>query len=291
MGRHDPRPRGATRELTRARVGQKVGSGLVFLGGCRMRVLLVDDEPLALDRLRTFFSDIDGVEVVGQARDGNEALDQMRALTPDLVIMDIQMPNRNGLAAAADIDLDPRPELVFVTAHEHYAADAFDVDAADYLLKPVRFDRLRQAVDRARRRRALRSSAERAEQLEAEVEALRAGSGPIVADDGFWVPERHGQRRVPIETIDWIEAARDYVLLHTSIRSHLLRITMAALEERLAGTALLRVHRSAFVRPDRVAEVKRANRSLSLVLADGAEVQVGPSYTATVRAALGFDQD
>ncbi len=257
-----------------------------------MRVLLVDDEPLALDRLRTFFGDIEGVEVVGQARDGNEALDQIRALTPDLVIMDIQMPNRNGLAAAADIDLDPRPELVFVTAHEHYAPDAFDVDAADYLLKPVRFDRLRQAVDRARRRRALRTSAERADQLEAEVEALRAGSGgPAIGDDGFWVPERHGQRRVPIETIDWIEAARDYVLLHTSMRSHLLRITMSALEERLAGSPLLRVHRSAFVRPDRVAEVKRANRSLSLVLADGAEVQVGPNYAGTVRAALALDQD
>ena len=174
------------------------------------------------------------------------------------------MPGRNGLRAAADIDVEPRPELVFVTAHEHYAPDAFEVDAADYLLKPVRFDRLRQAVDRARRA-ARRCALGRAapQQLEAEVEALRAsGAAPTADDDGFWVPERHGQRRVPIETIDWIEAARDYVLLHTELRSHLLRITMAALEERLAGSPLLRVHRSAFVRPDRVVEVKRANRSL-----------------------------
>ena len=257
-----------------------------------MRVLLVDDEQLALDRLRTYFGEIDGVEVVGHAHDGNEALDQIRALTPDLVIMDVQMPERNGLSAAAHIDLEPRPELVFVTAHEHYAPDAFDVDAADYLLKPVRFDRLRQAVDRARRRRALRDSADRAEQLAAEVEALRSnGAASALADDGFWVPERHGQRRVPIETIDWIEAARDYVLLHTEMRSHLLRITMSALEERLAGSALIRVHRSAFVRPDRVQEVKRASRSLSLVLRDGAEVQVGPSYVGTVRTALGLSQD
>jgi len=255
-----------------------------------MRVLLVDDEKLAIDRLSTFFSDIEGVEVVGEARDGNEAVEKIRALTPDLVIMDIQMPGRTGLKAARDIDVEPRPELVFVTAHEHYAPDAFEVEAADYLLKPVRFDRLRQAVDRARRRRAQRASMSRAEQLEAEVAALReSAAGPAPGDDGFWVPERHGQRRVAIETIDWIEAARDYVLLHTPLKSHLLRITMAALEERLAGTPLLRVHRSAFVRPDKVAEVRREGRSLTLVLADGAEVQIGPSYVNAARQVIGFD--
>jgi two-component system, LytTR family, response regulator len=255
-----------------------------------MRVLLVDDERLAIDRLRTFFGDIEGAEVVGQASDGNEALERIRELTPDLVIFDVQMPGKNGLRAAADIEIEPRPEIVFVTAHEHYAPDAFDVDAADYLLKPVRFDRLRQAVDRARRRRAQRVSAARADALESEVAALKAGSGgTALADDGFWIPERNGQRRVPIASIDWIEAARDYVLLHTDLRSHLLRITMAGLEERLAGGPLIRVHRSAFVRPDKVTEVKREGRSWALVLADGAEVQVGPSYQDTVRAALGME--
>jgi len=254
-----------------------------------MRVLLVDDEALALDRLRTFFADIEGVELVGQASDGNEALERIKELTPELVIMDVQMPGKNGLAAAADIDLEPRPEVIFVTAHEHYAPDAFEVDAADYLLKPVRFDRLRQAVDRARRRRAQRDSMGRAEQLEAEMAELRSGGAAGPADDGFWVPERHGQRRVPIASIEWIEAARDYVLLHTELRSHMLRITMAALEERLAGSPLLRVHRSAFVRPDRVTEVVRSGRSLSLLLADGAEVQVGPSYVQAVKSALGLE--
>ena len=254
-----------------------------------MRVLLVDDEALALDRLRTFFGDIEGVEVVGQARDGDEALKEIQRLTPDLVILDIQMPGRNGLRAAADIAVEPRPEIVFVTAHEHYAPDAFDVDAADYLLKPVRFDRLRQAVERARRRRRLREQAERAGKLEEEVSALRSGaSTPAREDDGFWVPERDGQRRVPIEAIDWIEAARDYVLLHTNVRSHLLRTTMSALEEKLAGSPLIRVHRSAFVRPDKVVEVKRANRSLTLVLSDGANVQVGPSYVDGLRDSLGI---
>lgn len=255
-----------------------------------MRVLLVDDEALALDRLAIFFADIEDADVVGRARDGDEALEQIKALTPDLVILDVQMPGKNGLRAAADIDVEPRPEIVFVTAHEHYAPDAFDVDAADYLLKPVRFDRLRQAVDRARRRKSLRAVEARAGALEEEVAALKAGAAPRPHDDdGFWVPERHGQRRVPIGAIDWIEAARDYVLLHTSMRSHLLRITMAALEERLAGSPLLRVHRSAFVRPDKVVEVKRIGRALCLVLGGGAEVQVGPSYVGPVKAALGLD--
>ena len=255
-----------------------------------MRVLLVDDESLALDRLDTFFADIENVDVVGRASDGDEALDKIKELTPDLVILDVQMPGKNGLRAAADIDIEPRPEIVFVTAHEHYAPDAFDVDAADYLLKPVRFDRLRQAVDRARRRKALRAAEERAGQLEEQVEQLKSGQAPRAHDDdGFWVPERHGQRRVPIDTIDWIEAARDYVLLHTSMRSHLLRITMAALEERLANSPLLRVHRSAFVRPDKVSEVQRSGRSLCLVLAGGASVQVGPSYVAAVKSALNLE--
>jgi len=255
-----------------------------------MRVLLVDDEQLALDRLRVFFGDIEDVEVVGEARDGDSAIRLIEDLRPDLVILDIQMPGRNGLRTASDIAVEPRPELVFVTAHEHYAPDAFDLEAADYILKPVRFDRLRVATERARRRRQLHDVAARADRLEAEMQGLRDGQATTAKPDPeIWVPERHGQRRVPIESIDWIEAARDYVLLHTALRSHLLRITMAALEERLAGSQLVRVHRSAFVRPDRVEEVQRDGRSLALVLAGGAEVQVGPSYVATTKAALGLE--
>lgn len=255
-----------------------------------MRVLVVDDEALALDRLRTLFADIEEVQVVGQATDGDMALEQIEKLQPDLVILDIQMPGRNGLRTAAALEPDRRPEIIFVTAHEHYAPDAFEVDAADYLLKPVRFDRLRQAVTRAKRRRELRVQAEQSGKLLEEVENLRAkGGGAARTDDaGFWVPERHGHRWVPIEVIGWIEAARDYVLLHTETRSHMLRATMSALEEKLDGTGLMRVHRSAFVRPEKVAEVRRANRSLTLVLDDGAHVQVGPSYIDSLTEKLGL---
>jgi len=251
-----------------------------------MRVLLVDDEQLALDRLCALFADIDEVEIVGQARDGGAALEAIERLSPDLVILDIQMPGRSGLRTASEIPEERRPEIVFITAHEQYAADAFDVDAADYLLKPVRFDRLRQAVNRAKRRREIRAQAEKAGQLASEVEALRQNFSS--SDAGFWVPERHGQRRVPLDAISWIEAARDYVLLHTDTRSHMLRTTMTALEEKLAGSVLVRVHRSAFVRPDKVAEIRRANRSVTLVLTDGANVQVGPSYIDALSQLLGL---
>ncbi|WP_380874252.1 DNA-binding response regulator [Sphingomonas sp. DBB INV C78] len=254
-----------------------------------MRVLLVDDEALALDRLNALFANVDGAEVVGQAMTGEEALEAITRLQPDLVILDIQMPGRNGLRTAADIMVEPRPEIVFVTAHEHYAPDAFDVDAADYVLKPIRFDRLRQAVERARRRRAMREQAERVDSLEEQVLSLRTNAAEARDDAAFWVPERHGQRRVPLDTINWIEAARDYVLLHTEMRSHMLRTTMGALEEKLVGSGLIRVHRSAFVRPERVTEVRRANRSIALILADGAEVQVGPSYSDVVDSALGLN--
>ena len=256
-----------------------------------MRVLIVDDEPLALDRLEVLFAEIADVELVGRAVDGQGAIDAVARLRPDLVLLDVEMPGRDGLRTARDLTCESRPELIFVTAHDHYAPDAFEVDAADYLLKPVQCDRLRQAVERARRRRALRRQAGRADALECEVAQLRVnapGVEPGLEEDGFWVPERHGQRRVPLDTINWIEAAKDYVLLHTGTRSHMVRATMGSLEARLRPSRLMRVHRSAFVRPDRVSEVRRAGRNVTLVLQDGAQVQVGPNYLRNLEEALGL---
>ena len=257
-----------------------------------MRVLLVDDEPLALDRLRFAFGDIAGAEVVGAARDGQEAGEMITALQPDLVILDVQMPGKTGLAVAAALPEERRPEIVFVTAFEHYGPDAFEVEAADYLLKPVRFDRLKQAVERARRRRAEREALGRSAVLETEVAALKGAQPPV--DDGWWneiwTPGRHGMVRVPVDDIEWIEAARDYVLLHTRTRSHILRATMGALEKRLDPARLMRVHRSAFVRLEAVQEVQRPGKgTMNLVLRDGAVVQVGPNYSAAVLRALRLD--
>jgi two-component system, LytTR family, response regulator len=236
----------------------------------RLRVLLVDDEPLALDRLVALFRQLPDVEVVGTASDGNEAAEAIATLRPDLVMIDVQMPEKSGLAVAADLAKGERPEIVFVTAFEQFAPDAFEVDATDYLLKPVRFDRLRQAVERAKRRRALH---------EAAATRLTAPSSPGAYDEAIWVQVRNGLQRVPTDTIDWIEAARDYVMLHTATRSHIHRATMSSLQRTLDPAGLMRVHRSAFVRPSLVTGVQRhANGSTTLTLRDGATVPVGPNY-------------
>lgn len=242
-----------------------------------MRVLLVDDEPPAIERLAAFFANIPGTEIVGAAANGIEAQAAIEQLHPDLVMLDIQMPEMGGLALAGTLPLDERPEIVFVTAFEQFAPDAFEVEAADYLLKPVRLDRLRQAVERAKRRQAGRRAA-----LLAVAPATASAF-----DDAIWVPLHDGQTRVPVASIDWIEAAGDYAMLHTPMRSHLLRTTMSALEKRIDPAELMRVHRSTFVRLARVVEIRRIDKwLLTLVLNDGAEVAVGPNYARTVTAAL-----
>ncbi|MEA3066017.1 MAG: two-component system, LytTR family, response regulator [Sphingomonadales bacterium] len=244
-----------------------------------LRTLLVDDEPLALERLRVFFRDIAGTEVVGTARDGREAAEAIERLKPDLALLDIQMPEQNGLRVAATLPPEERPEIIFVTAFEQYAPDAFEVEAADYLLKPVRFDRLWQAVERAKRRKHLKTLAGRAE--------AALAPRPDPHEDGLWVPTRAGAVFVPVESIEWIEAQRDYVMLHTATRSHILRISMRALEDKLDPTQLMRVHRSAFARAANVVEVQRLGRTISaLVLRDGAIVQVGPNYSKAVAERL-----
>ena len=249
-----------------------------------MRILLVDDEPAALERLAALLSQAPDVSVVGTARNGREAAQAIADLHPDLVLLDIQMPEASGLAVAAALPPEDRPEIIFVTAFELYAADAFEVEAADYLLKPVRFDRLRQAIERARRRQSQRTALARA----ADALAAPADEDP----DGFWVQVRTGFVRVPLGDIDWIEAAKDYVLLHTATRSHMHRTTMTALERKMPPAEMIRVHRSAFVRPAKVKEVKRLGKGLiSLVLEDGVNVAVGPSYVNAVTERLALYQD
>lgn len=262
-----------------------------------LRVVLVDDEPLGLERLEAAFEGLTGAAVVGTARDGVEAAETIAALKPDLVILDIQMPGQDGIAVAAGLRAEPRPEVIFVTAFDHYAPAAFEVEAADYLLKPVKFERLRVAVERARRRREMRDGAGRAAELERALAGLRAARrSPAAAtgasyDDELWAPGRNGVVRVPVGSIDWIEAARDYVLLHTAVRSHILRATMASLEKRLDPREMLRVHRSAFVRPDAITALQRLGKGLyAVVLRDGTVVQVGPTYAEELLDVLGLDK-
>lgn len=244
-----------------------------------LRLLIVDDEQLAIDRLVEFCSDLEGIEVVGTATNGIAAAEAISALQPDLVTLDIQMPGQSGMALACDLPLDARPEIIFVTAFEHYAPDAFDVEAADYLIKPVRFDRFRQAIARARRRHGLKL-------------AVDTGAGvslPSPYTNAFWIPLKGQTIRLSVDLIEWVEAARDYVLLHTATRSYIYRSSMVALEKELDPDALFRVHRSNFVRLALVERVERLGRGLiSLQLRDGAIIPVGPNYTKDVLAKLGI---
>lgn len=245
-----------------------------------LRTIIADDEPLAIERLSFLLSDIAGIEVVGTAVNGREASERIAELKPDIVFLDIQMPEQNGLRVAAGLPEGDRPEIIFVTAFENYAADAFEVEAADYLLKPVRFDRLWQAIERTKRRKYLRT-------LERHADSADAAAQRSPHDDGIWVKGRNGAVFVPIESIDWIEAQRDYVMLHTATRSHIIRMSMRALEEKLDPAQLMRVHRSAFARPVNVVEVQHTGRTISaLVLRDGAIVQVGPNYAKEVAERL-----
>jgi DNA-binding LytR/AlgR family response regulator len=235
-------------------------------------VLLVDDETLALERMQHLLGELPAVEVIGTAQDGESAIERISSRKPDVVFLDIQMPGRSGIAVAEALEDSGRPEVIFVSAFDHYAARAFEVEATDYLLKPVRRDRLAQALQRARRR--------------------RFGGPPAspvgVEADHLWVPARHGAIRLPVTHVMWVEAAGDYVLLHTAAKSHMLRATMNEMEERLAAAGLMRVHRSTLVRPEAVIEILRSPKAaVTLVMSDGSSVAVGPSYQQAVLASLG----
>ena len=239
-----------------------------------MRVFIVDDEPLALDWLRAGLGRLEGIEVVGDAADGDMALLRIAAMDPDVVLLDIQMPGRNGVEVARALARRARPEVVFVTAFSHWAAEAFELDAADYLLKPVRADRLEEAMNRARRRLTEGSQ--------------RPAPEPNF-EAGFWVRQREGLVRVLVADIRRIEADKDYALIHTHMRTYILRTTMREMEDRLDPKQIIRVHRSAFVRLSAVRKVERNRRGLMrLHTEDGAVVDVGASYAKRVAAALGL---
>ncbi len=258
----------------------------------KLRVLIVDDEPLALDRLRFELERAADVLVVGEAQSGAEALKKCGSARPDVVLLDIQMPGGSGIEVARKFQTMPAaPEVIFATAFDSHAAEAFNLDASDYLLKPIRADRLLSALERARRRIQARQAGERIAELELVVEALRqpAGSSAPQYDGEIWAPRPGGVSRIPIESVIWIEAARDYLLVHTAHRSFILRETMNGMGRRLDPGNMLRVHRSAFVNKTMVDAASRCGRDgVTLTLRNGAIIRVGASYREDVLAALGM---
>lgn len=249
-----------------------------------LRVLLADDEPLAIRRLESLLADMPDVEIVGSARDGDEAAAEIAKLKPDLVFLDIRMPKQSGLPLARSLRGVPETEVIFVTAFDHFALEAFDADAVDYLLKPVEAERLQIALEKARRRRTGTMPRQGAEAAPAPREDSFL--------DGFWVDRRRGRVWVPLSDIRWIEAARDYVILHTETGSYLMRSTMDGLEEQVVTRGFIRVSRSAYVRTAGVEGVyKQGSYSNVVILTDGSVIRVGVSFVSAVSAALGELKD
>lgn len=240
-----------------------------------LRVLVVDDEPLARGGVRARLAVQPDVTVVGECADGDAALAAMRAQRPDLVFIDVQMPGMNGLDALERLPPPERPLAVLLTAHAQFALRAFALRALDYLLKPIDDERFADALDRARQTLALR-----------RLDLAVRGAVPVYASR-FEV--RLGQRMQLVDAaqIDWIEAQGDYAGLHVGERVHLLREPLHRLATRLDPAQFARIHRSAIVRLDRVAELQAlSNRDSLLRLRDGTPLRASRTYVDALRAAL-----
>ena len=241
-----------------------------------LRVLVVDDEPLAVERLQLLLARCPGVALVGTAPDGEAALRIAEAVNPDLLLLDIAMPGMDGIEvaralAASSID----PAIVFVTAFDNFAVAAFDVAAVDYLMKPVALDRLSRALDRAREQIGNGRGAR-----------TRQPDSRYVAE--FWVPDHHGLVRIAARDIDRITAERDYMRLHVGQRSWLIYRTIAKLEEELDPALFIRVHRSVILRRDTIAGLSRDGLGhWAARLTNGEEVRIGRSHIAEVKALAG----
>jgi two-component system response regulator AlgR len=235
--------------------------------------LVVDDEPLAIERLQILCAREPLIDLVGTASDGEAALRLIEALEPEMLLLDIAMPGLDGIGVARAVEkLDRKPALIFCTAFDQYAVTAFDLAATDYLLKPVAQDRLSRAVARVIERR-------RAPPEE------KGGSDHA---QEFWVPHRSEMIRIAAMDIDRIEAERDYMRLHVGQRSFLLHQTITELERRLDPGQFVRLHRSTIVRRDRIARLSHDGMGVwHAVLTDEERIRIGRTYLPAARALMG----
>jgi two-component system LytT family response regulator len=246
-----------------------------------IRALVVDDEPVARAHLRAMLEERGDIEVVGEAGDGRSAVDQIRGLGPDLVLLDVQMPELDGFGVVRAIGADRMPAVVFVTAHDQHALAAFEVHALDYVLKPLHRVRVQRAIDRVvdlLRSGTPSSGTGPLTELLHRLAAPQPGADRIAVRDGDRV------LYLRVADIDWIEAADDLVRLHVGRTVHTHRVTMADLEQRLPPSRFVRIHRSTIVNVDRVREfLPWFQGDWILVLADGTRLQSGKSYRKRLR--------
>jgi two-component system LytT family response regulator len=258
----------------------------------RFRVLVADDEPLARGIVANLLKSDPDVELVLECADAVSAREGLSRLHPDIAFLDIEMPGAIGLQLAEHLT-EPAPIVVFITAFSSYAAQAFDVRAIDYVLKPFSDERFREALDRAKRRVRERRLGELATQLATLSAELRGDeSDPAGTADAPAYLQRFlfkdGNRSVVIKAADvvWIEAEDYYVLVHAHQGRHLLRTSLASLEQRLDPRRFLRVHRTAIVNVEEIRTIQDSG-GLVLTLSDGASVAVSRSRRASVETAVG----
>jgi two-component system LytT family response regulator len=248
----------------------------------RWTALIVDDEPLARDGLRMLLAADPEVAAVAEARDGREAVAAIRDRRPDIVFLDVQMPEMDGFAVVREIGAEQMPAVVFVTAHDRHAIQAFEINAVDYLLKPVTGERFGHALARAKARLQAHPSDEASRRilglLETFAPSRRYVKRLAVRSAGKTV-------FVEIDAVDWIEAAENYVQLHAGRKSHLLHVTMGALESSLDPEMFVRIHRSLVVNVKRIRELEPALHGEYVVtLLDGVRLRSGRTYHEKLKA-------
>jgi two-component system, LytTR family, response regulator len=248
----------------------------------RIRALVVDDEPLPRERIRTLLADQPSVEVIGECGDGAEAVRLIIELKPDLVFLDIQMPELDGFEVLESLDAGHLPSVIFVTAFDEYAVRAFEVSAIDYLLKPIDPARFAQALARVSGR--LTGTPGDTRDLQAFLHRWRAERGYA---SRFVVRSGGKLTFVRAQEVDWIDAAGNYVRLHSAGRQHLVRETMKSVEARLDPEVFVRVHRSAIVNIDRVVSLEPYfHGEYVVIMRDGTKLTSSRSHSGRLRALI-----
>lgn len=238
----------------------------------KLRTIIVDDEPLAIERLQILCAQIADLDLIGTAADGASALRLSESLEPDLILLDITMPIMDGIETAKSLSKLPnKPSVIFITAFDNFALEAFDLDVVDYVLKPVAMERLKRAITR--------------------VIESRDNSKPLQQSDyaqEFWVSHRNELIRIAALDIERIEAERDYMRLHVGDRSYLLHQTISSLEERLDPAMFQRIHRSHILRKDTITGLRHEGGGVwHILLSDGDSLRIGRKYLADVKNLAG----
>ena len=245
-------------------------------GVLRIRTLVVDDEQLARERLLHLLKNDPDITVIGECATGNDAVQAIREHSPDLVFLDVQMPDGNGFDVLESIDLHQMPIVVFVTAYDQYAIRAFDVHALDYLLKPFDQSRFEQAVVRAKSEVVLRNNTNVNQKLLSLLEHIESNKKHM---DRILVKSAGRVFFLRFDEIDWIESAGNYVKLHVGSESHLLRETMGEMEKKLGTEKFVRIHRTAIVNIDRIKELQPwFNGEYIVLLTNGEKLTASRGY-------------